>query len=106
MQVLVIHLADVGREALQVGALRGPPTALSADEDVFAVGALADRYGLDDTQLADRVGQLVEGLLVELRTRLRGVGHDLVDCDLGHPAHRLEAGIDRLAAEDGVQSAS
>jgi len=106
VQVLVVHLADVGREGRQIGALRGPPAAFAADDDVFAVVGLLHRHGLDDAQLADRVGQLVEGLLVELRARLRGVGDDVGDFDLGHPAHRFELGIDRIAAENGVEAAS
>ena len=106
VQVLVVHLADVGREGFEIGALRGPPAAFAADDDVFAVGGLLDRHGLDDAQLADRVGQLVEGLLVELRARLGGVGYDVADCDFGHLAHRLEPGVNRIAAEDGVESAA
>ena len=106
MEVLVVDLADVCREALQVGALRGPPAAFAADDDVFPVGGLPDRDGLYDPELADRVGQFVEGLLVELRARLRGVGHDVGDPDLGHLAHGLELRIEGLAAENRVESAS
>lgn len=105
MQVLVVHLADIGREARQVGALRRTPAAFAADDDIFPVAGFLDRDGLDDPQLADRVGQFVERLLVELRTRLRGVGNDLRDVDLGHLAHRLELGVDGVGAEYGVQSA-
>ena len=106
VQVLVVHLADVGGQRGHVGALCGAPAAFAADDDVFAVGGLLDRHGLDDAQLADRVGQLVEGLLVELRARLGGVGYDVADCDFGHLAHRLEPGVDRIAAENGVESAA
>ena len=100
MQVLVVHLADIGRETRQVGALRRTPAAFAADDDIFSVAGFLDRDGLDDPQLADRVGQFVE-----LRTRLRGVGNDLRDVDLGHLAHRLELGVDGVGAEYGVQSA-
>ena len=105
VQVLVVHLADIGREARQVGALRRTPAAFAADDDIFPVAGFLDRDGLDDPQLADRVGQFVERLLVELRTRLRGVGSDLRDVDLGHLAHRRELGVDGVGAEYGVQSA-
>ena len=62
--------------------------------------------GSDDPQLADRVGQFVERLLVELRARLRGVGDDVGDVDLGHLAHRLELDVDRITPENRVQTAS
>lgn len=105
VQVFVVHLADIGRKALQVGALRRPPAAFAADDDIFAVARFLDRNGLDDAQLADRVGQLVEGLFVELRTRLRGVGNDFRNVDFGHLAHRLELGVYGVGAEYGVESA-
>ena len=106
MEVLVVHLADVGRQALQVGALCGPPAALAADDDVLSAVGPFDRDGLDDAQLPDRVGQFVERLLVELRARLRGVGDDVGDVDLGHLAHRLELDVDRITPENRVQAAS
>ena len=106
VQVLVVHLADIGREGLQVGPLRGPPAAFAADDDVFASVALFHRHGLDDAQLADRVGQFVQSLLVELRARLRGVGYDVGDFDFCHLTHRFELGIHGIAAENGVESAS
>ena len=77
MQVLVVHLAHIGGQGLQVGALRSPPAPFAADEDVFPVVAPPDGYGLDHPERADRVGQLVERLLVEAAARLRWVGHDI-----------------------------
>ena len=73
-----------------------------------AVVGLAHRNGLDDAQLPDRIGQLVQRLLVELRARLRGVGDDVGNVDFGHPAHGFEFGIevDGVAAEDGIQPAT
>jgi len=54
-----------------------PPAPFAADEDVFPVVAPPDGYGLDHPERADRVGQLVERLLVEAAARLRWVGHDI-----------------------------
>ena len=106
VEVLVVHLADVGRQGGNVGTLGRTPAALAADEDVFASLGALDRHGLDDAQLANRVGQFVERLLVELRAGLRGVGNDVRDGDFGHLGHRFEFDVELFGAEDGVQPAS
>ena len=103
VQVLVVHLADVGGQRGHVGALCGAPAAFAADDDVLPVALPLDRDGLDDPQRADRVGQLVERLLVELRARLRGIGDDLRDGDFCHFGHRFEFCVEVVVAENGVQ---
>jgi len=95
-----------GGRVLRAAPRGAPPAAFAADDDVFASVALFHRHGLDDAQLADRVGQFVQSLLVELRARLRGVGYDVGDFDFCHLAHRFELGIHGIAAENGVESAS
>ena len=106
VEIFVVDLADVGGQGPEVGTLGRAPAAFAADDDIFAVVGLLDRDGLDDAQLADRIGQFVERLLVELRARLRGVGDDVGDVDFGHPAHGLDAGVEGVGAEDGVQAAA
>ena len=106
MEVLVVGLAHVCGEGFETGHARGAPAALAADYYV-AVGAVtAYRYGLYDTELADRVGQLAQRLLVERGAGLRGVGYDLPDGYLGHVAHGRNLGGDVLGAEDCIQSTS
>ncbi len=48
VQVLVVDLADVDRQRCEPRPSGGAPAAFAADQDVAAVGALADREGLDD----------------------------------------------------------
>ena len=96
----------VGGGGGEAGRRGRPPAAFAADEDVFAAVGTLDRHGLDDAQLADGIGQLVERLLVELRTGVCGVGDDVRDGDFGHLGHRLEFDIELFGAEDGVEPAS
>ncbi len=106
VEVFVVGLADVGRQVAQVGTLRRAPAAFAADDGIASVAVAPHGDGLDEPQLADRVGQLVERLLVERGARLRGVGEDVFHGDFGHLAHRRESGLGCRCAEYGVQSPS
>ena len=75
-------LADDRGHPLQPDPLRGPPPPLAHDELEAACRGLADDDRLQQAELADRVLQLAQRLVVELRARLLRVGDDRVDLDL------------------------
>ena len=106
MQALVVGLAYVGGQRFESHHLRGSPTTLAAYYHVTALAVLLHRNGLYHAQLTDRIGQFGQRVVVELRSRLRGVGVYLRDGYLGHAAHGRGLHLDVLGAEYGIQSAS
>ena len=95
--VLLGHLDD-GRDDVLAGGPRGAPAALAHDQLVAhlavlgALGHPADDDRLEHADLADRVHQLGQLVLVEDGARLAGVGPDLVERDLGElrAGHRAQ----------------
>jgi hypothetical protein len=87
---VVAGVPDDRRQALQPGPLRGTPAPLAHDELVGPGGRLADDDRLQETELADRVLQLREGIFVEGGARLVRVGLDGGEVDLaeGRAGHR------------------
>ena len=76
-----------------LGEARDPgaraPAPLAGHELEVTVGPRPHEHGLEDAVLADRRGQVLEGLLVEVLARLVRVGDDAVDgraADLGDGA--------------------
>ena len=74
-------------------ARRAPP-ALPGDE-LEAVIGLAHEHRLEDTDLADRLGQRVEGFLVEVLARLMRVRLDFPGRDVEHPDGRDDSRLGR-----------
>jgi hypothetical protein len=83
--------ADDRRDAAGARALRGAPAALAHDELEASGPGLPHHDWLQQPELADRVLQLGERLLVEGGARLVGVGGDGGDVDLAvlRARHRL-----------------
>ena len=91
-QVIVAGLADDRGDREQAGTARCPPPALAHDQfEGFAVVGDRDRahdHWLENSDLAQRVGELVELVVVEHRARVAGVLPHLVDRDLGELGSR------------------
>ena len=81
-QVGVLGAPDDRRDGADAGPLRGPPTALTHHQLVAAARHIADDDRLQQAELADRVGELDQGVLVEHRPRVPRVAPDLVDRDI------------------------
>ena len=81
-QVIVLGLLDDGADLGQPGPLRGAPAALAHDQLVPASPDRTDDYRLQQADLLDRLGQLVERVLVEGPPRLARVRGDRGDRDL------------------------
>jgi len=67
------------------GELGGTPTALARDQLEPASGARPDDDRLQHASLADRVSERGERRLVEVLTRLVGVGVNLLESELAQP---------------------
>ena len=106
MQILIIGLADICGQALQTYHLRSTPAALTADDDVVAIVVSLNGDGLDDTQLTDRVGQLIQSLVIELCSGLCGVGYDFVYGYLCHLVHGRCLYRWFVGSEYGIQTSS
>ena len=87
----VVALADERRHPTDPQPAGRPPAALAGDE-LELVTDRPDEHRLEDADLTDRLGQLVEQLLVEALTRLVRVRPDRRGVDLAEPARRLRAG--------------
>ena len=79
---LVLHGADIRRNALQASYLRSPPSALTGNNLVFAILHLSEGHRLYDTNLPYAARQFLQCLLVEFPSRLVGVGRNLVNSNL------------------------
>src|SRR5262249_47928424 len=95
----VVGGADEGRDRLQTGAPRGPPSTLASDQLVAVVGR-THQYRLQDADLADRVCQRAELLLAEVLARLVPIGPDRRDRQL-----LVSAGAEALGRAGGDQGA-
>ena len=67
---------DDGRHGLQAGRASRPESTLPHDELVGALAVLADDDRLEEAELLDAVGELLERLVVEDLTGLLRVGDD------------------------------
>ena len=85
--LLVVGLADVGRNGFQTRQPGGLQAPLPADELVGVGAELAQGHGLDDALNLNALGQFVQGLLVEMGAGLVGVGLDVLD---RNEAHRVD----------------
>ena len=74
----VARRADIGRHGAQARQLRSAPAAFAGNDFVSVVGVLAQRYGLNDADLPNRVGKFLQRSLVELSAGLVRVGLYLV----------------------------
>ena len=74
----VVHVADDDRHLGQAGHLRGAPTAFAGDEFVTALARPHDQR-LHDAVLADRLGQLVQRVVVESVARLHCARENCAD---------------------------
>jgi hypothetical protein len=100
----VAELAHEDGHLVEARALRCAPPALARDDLVAAGAALADEDGLEDADLADALRELVEGRLVEVRSRLPAVRVQLFDrCG---EAQRGRGRGARLARDEGVEAAA
>src|SRR5690606_26742495 len=95
---LGVGLADEGGDLAEAGAAGGAEAALARDQLEPPVAEGAHRQRLDDAELADGRGELVECLLAEVLPRLVGVGPDGVDLDLGDAAGEAEAVLEVVEA--------
>jgi hypothetical protein len=91
--VVVVRLLDDGADLAQAGPLRRAPPALARDKLVPAGRGRADDHGLQQADLPDGLGKLVECVLVEAQPRLPRVRGDRGDRDFlvtgaGHLAER------------------
>src|SRR5689334_7709690 len=83
----LVHLTDDRRDAVDSRALGRAPTPLASDdEEILTRGPKQDR--LQHAALTDRLGELVERLLVELHSRLVRIGLDPCNVDLADTAAR------------------
>src|ERR1700722_8296470 len=81
-QVVVLGLLDDRADLGQPGPLGGPPPAFAHDELVPAGSGGANHHRLQETDLPDGFGELVEGVLVEGPPRLPGIRHHRGDRDV------------------------
>ena len=81
----VVGLADQGRDRLEPDPAGGPPAALAGDQ-LVAVAARAHEHRLEHADLADRVGERRERLLVEVLAGLETVRPDRRHRELLEPA--------------------
>ncbi len=84
----VVGVADQRGDVLQPDPPRRPPAALAGDQLVAVVG-LAHEHRLEDPDLADRLRQRSELLLVEVLPRLVRVRPDRRDRELFEPPDAL-----------------
>jgi len=83
-----VDVAHDRGDRVKLRPLRGPPAPFARNNhEAIAVAAQKDR--LQDPALADRLRELFQRFLVELRSRLLGVGTDPRDLDLANPAAAL-----------------
>src|ERR1700761_208414 len=82
-QVGVGGLPHDRRNVLEIGSLAGPPATLTHDELVVTGHDLADNNRLEQPDLADGGGQLVQRVLIEGRPRLTRVRRDRSGGSLG-----------------------
>ena len=75
--------------------LRAARHRRSPGDELEAVIGLAHEHRLEDTDLADRLGQRVEGFLVEVLTRLVRVRLDFPGRDVEHPDGRDDSRLGR-----------
>ena len=86
---LIVDAFDDGRHLLEARDPGGPPAPLAGHELEVTVGPRPHEDGLQDAVLADRRGEVLEGLLVEALPGLVRVRADPSDgqlADLGHGA--------------------
>ena len=76
--VLIIDSANVGGNGGEADTLTGSPTPFAGDDDIGAVTHIAEGDGLHDAYLPDTVGQFLQAVIVEIPSRLVGVGTDVV----------------------------
>ena len=72
----VVGLADERRDGLEADPPGRPPAALARDQLVLVVADRAHQHRLEHADLADRVGERAERLLVEVVPRLEPVRPD------------------------------
>ena len=95
--VIVGRLADDGRDVLESGSLRRPHPALAHHELVAPGAKLPYHHRLQQADLGDGGGELLECVFVEGQARLTGVRRDRAD------RHFLEVGaIDRTESAVAV----
>ena len=89
---VLVAVAERDRHLLQPGQLRCAVAALAGDQGVAAV-VCADDERLQYAVLADRVGQLPQGALVEALARVRSLGDvDLLERDELEARRRSRSG--------------
>ena len=81
-QVVVLRLLDDGADLGQPGPLGGTPPPLAHDELVTARSGRTDDHRLEQADLPDGFGELLEGVIVECPPRLARVRRDRGDRDL------------------------
>ena len=95
----LVGVAHEGRDALDAGALRGLPSPLARDQLVAAFGERAHDHRLHEAARAQRLGQCIQGRLVEAAARLVGVWPDRGDLELQQASAGRDAGGRRTAQE-------
>ncbi len=104
----IAELPDDDRDLVQPNSLRGAPAALAGDQLEIRrpVGDRPHEQGLDDTFLADRLGEPVQLGLGEHPARLQRRGPDRLDWHRVRPARiaarrARAAGVARFAKKRG-----
>ena len=97
----VVGNPDHRGHGLQTDAPRRAPPPLAGDELVATALSRADEDGLQDADLADRIGERAERFLVEMFARLLRVRPDLRDRYLGEAARLLR---DRPGRYQGAET--
>ena len=75
-QVVVLGLPHDGRNAFQPGLLAGPPPAFTHHQLVAVLAERSDDDRLEQPDLANRLDEFVQRVLVEHHPRLTRVGRD------------------------------
>jgi hypothetical protein len=101
-QVVVLRTPHDGGDRRQPGGPGSPPPALTHDQLVTVIGQGAHHDGLQEPDLADRVDQLLQLVLVEHGPGLAGVGGDGVERKVGVPGSGRDGeGLPRIARVGG-----
>jgi hypothetical protein len=82
-QVLIGDVLDHGRDVGQAGEFRGAPAAFAGDK-LIAVTEGPDDERLDDAVGQDGIGEFLEAIGAKHGARLKGVGIDEGDGEMGY----------------------
>jgi hypothetical protein len=82
-----IDFPDDRRDGMEASPLRRAPTPLTGD-NLEIISVWTKQNGLENATLADRFGELLKRIFIEVDSGLRGVWLNPRDLDLSNPAAR------------------